>query len=293
MSIRVLLTRLCIISGLCCSGATAVAADMEALSDEALSDVRGGDGISFAANVNFNAGAFTLGGFTDTNGYHGVTDTGGNPASLAMNNLAITGVFVSTFDIVSGAAMGIPDYVNLAFPILGPGVNVFNISYDQAINDNGNTFGTGVTIQNLAFNGSSLQLSPNASGGVGFGVSLNMAIDNVLLQPTGVGNSAGQMSFSGIKLGAASGGFPSTVPNDPWVLADLAAQPGIFTIAVDSDSNPYVELGIGWPTGSTPAQSGSLQINDIKFTTPSGNIDIGASSIGSIQIQYLNIKLKS
>jgi hypothetical protein len=277
MKARVLLAHLCIIGGLCCSG-TAAAADMQPLSDEALSDVRGGDGVSFLANLNFSSSAFTL----------GVTNPDGNPASLALNNLAITGVIAMTYDIVSGAATGTSDYVNLAFPTLGI-ANDLNMAYNLAVTANGSTLGTGVTFQNMAFNGSSLQLLPAAGGGANFGLALNMAVGNVLLQPNGIGNTSGQMSISGITLGAAA----STVANAPWVLADIVAQPGIFTIAVDSGGTPYVELGIGWPTGSTPAASGSLHINDINFATPSGNVNLGASSIGSMQIQYLNIKLKS
>jgi hypothetical protein len=280
MRARVLLAHLCIIGGLCCSGTVAVAADMQPLSDEVLSDIRGGDGISFLANLNITSNAFTL----------GVSDTAGNPATLAFNNIAITGPAAWTLDVVGGGASS--DFVNFGIPAIGFS-NPLSMSFDLAVTANGSTFGTGVSFQNMLFNGSSLQLTPNTVSGVNFGLGLNMAVGNVLLQPNGVGNTSGQMSFSGITVGAATTGAPNSVGIAPWVIADLVAQPGIFAAAVDSGGNPYIEIGIGWPTGPTPAASGSIQINDIKFATPSGNVDLGASSIGSMQIQYLNIKLKS
>jgi hypothetical protein len=258
------------------ASAAAGAADMLPLSDAALADVQGRDGLSFAVKLNANVGSATL----------GVADSAGNPAAMNFNNLAVTGVIAGTVDVMSGTP-GSPDFVNWAFPNIG-GTNSLQIGYDLVVTANGSSLGTSIMFQNLAFNGSSMQwTTSSANGGATFGLALNMAIDNVWLQPNGRGNSSGQMSVSGIKLGAA--GSTGT----PWVIADVAAQPGILNAVTDAGGNTNVQLGIGWPTVPGTAPTGSLQIDNMTFSTPGGNVNLGASSIGSMQIQYLNIKFKS
>jgi hypothetical protein len=176
--------------------------------------------------------------------------------------------------------------MNWASPIID-GANNLQFGYDLLVNANGSSLGTGVQMQNIVFGGSSLQLTSNASGGVSLGLGLNLSIGDVLLQPNGRGNTNGQLALSGIVIGAA--GSNGTAP---WVLADINAQPGVLNVVNDASGNSEVQLGIGWPTTPGTAPSGSLQIGNITFTTPNGNVNLGSSSIGSMQIQYLNVKLK-
>lgn len=258
---------------------TAMAANastMSPLDDAALADVRGRDGISLLVDLNVHIGSSTFGTY----------DTSANPAFLSLNNIEVKGLVAAMVDILPGAS-GSPDYSNIFFPAMN-GANTLQKSYDLVIAADGKSFGTSITFQNLAFAGSGVQWTTSNIGGVAFGLGLNVAIDNVLLQPNGRSNTSGQMAMSGIKLGPASGTGAAS-----WVMADVATQPGFFNIPVDASGTSNFQLGIGWPTGQSEAASGSLKIDNIMFNTPSGNVNLGASSIGSMQIQYLNIKFKS
>lgn len=267
----------CALLGLWCIGAAAGAANLRPLSDEALSDVRGRDGLSFAVSLNEHIGSYTI----------GTSDSAGNPAALRFNNLATTGVIACALDIMPGAS-GSPDYVNLAFVPIG-GFNILQTVSDMVVAANAISFSTSVMFQNMAFNGSSMQLTTSASAGVTFGMGVNLSIGNVLLQPNGQGNASGQMAISSVTLGAAG-----SAAGSPWVLADVTTQPGTFNIATDMSGNQYPQLTIGWPTSpGTAAASGSLQIGNITFNTPTGSVNLGSSSIGSMQVQYLNIKFRS
>jgi hypothetical protein len=252
------------------------ATNVQPLDDAALSDVRGGDGVSFAINLNANIGSVTIGS----------TDTDGNPATLSQNNVIVTGTIASTLDLTAGAA-GTPSYINWVFPSIA-GANNLQFGYDLLVNANGSSFGTSVQLQNLAFGGSSMQMTPYINTGITFGLGLNLQIGNILLQPNGRGIAAGQMDLSGIVVSAAGSGGTA-----PWILADINAQPGVINVVTDTSGNPNLQWGIGWPTTPGTAPSGSVTINNITFTTPDGNVNLGSSSIGGMQIQYLNIKFHS
>lgn len=250
------------------------AAELLALGDAELAGVQGRGGLSFAMDLHSSIGSMS----------YTTTDAAGNPSSISLNNFVATGAIFETFDIVAGAS-GEPDVANWAFPYITSS-KPLQVSYDLAIMANGSTLGTGLTLKNIAFAGSSVQWTTSRTlGGVAWGLALNLAIDQVLLQPNGRGNTAGQMSLSGIKLEAAGGG-------GPWVIANVATQTGAFNILADPGGD-RLQLGIGWPVAPADAASGSLKIDNITFTTPGGNVDLGSSSIGSMQIQYLNIKIKS
>lgn len=254
---------------------SANATDIKPLDDKALSDVRGGDGLSFAANLNVNIGSIAL----------GITDSASNPATLAFNKTTTTGIITSTLDVFSTSSNG-QTYINWAFPLIN-GANTLQYGYDLSVLANGNTLGTGIQFQDIGFGGSSVQLTSNDSGGVSWGLGLNLNIGSLQLQPNGRGNTSGQMAISGVVMGAA--GSNGTAP---WVLADINTQPGIVNIVNDASGNPELQLGIGWASTPGAAASGSLQIGNITFTTPNGNVNLGSSSIGSMQIQYLNVRLK-
>ena len=255
---------------------TAMAGDLQPLDDGALSEIRGRDGVSFAVNANVNIGSISI----------GVTDTDANPATLNMNNVNVTGTIATTMDLVGGTN-GSPSYINWAFPDITT-TNPLQFGFDLLVNANGTSLGTGVQLQNVSLNGSSFQMTPYINTGITFGMGVNLQIGNALLQPNGRGNTAGQMSLSGISLSAAGSNGSA-----PWVLADINAQPGIINIVTDANGNPNLQWGIGWPTagaGTAAPSSGSLQVNNVTFTTPDGTVNLGSSSIGSMQVQYLNVR---
>ena len=95
------------------------------------------------------------------------------------------------------------------------------------------------------------------------------------------------MVISGVKVGG-------TTEDTPWVMADLKTQPGTFRVIGDGNGNSNFQFGIGWPTGTTEAATGRMSIDKVAFMDPSGvpTTNLGSSSIGSMQIQYLNIKIR-
>lgn len=266
------LTRRLALLGLCSVCTLAGALGLQPLGDEALAEVGGRDGVSFAVAVNQHLGSFVWGSY----------DTLGAPATLVRHDFSLSGTFLSTLDIRRGAP-GQPDFIDWSYPLIAT-TKPLQMAYDLAITANGSTLGTGVTFQNIVLAGGSMQWTTSPGGGITFGLAVNTSVDQVLLQPTR-GNTAGQMAVSGVKLSGASAG-------SPWVLADVAAQPGEFHVLNDAGGD-QLQWTLNWPSLSTEAGIGRLQINNMTFTTPTGSVDLGSSSIGSMQIQYLNVKFKS
>ena len=58
-------------------------------------------------------------------------------------------------------------------------------------------------------------------------------------------------------------------------------------------------MQIGWPTTSDPVAAAALRIDNISFTTaglngaPATVTNLGAASIASLQINYLDIKFRT
>jgi hypothetical protein len=69
----------------------------------------------------------------------------------------------------------------------------------------------------------------------------------------------------------------------------VTGQAGIFNVRTDAAGNPSMHIGIGWPDANG-APAGTLQIGNISFQSTAGNVDLGSSRIGSIQLQYLDVK---
>lgn len=253
---------------------SSVAANLQTLNDDALSDVQGRDGVSFLLGLNVNIGSINV----------GVYDTDNNPASIILNKVALSGTLGVKFDI-SPSVPGMPDLINISLPDITSN-HPLQYAYDLEIVANGRSLGSSAVYQNMSYVGSNMQWTTSGSGGLAFGLGLNMAVDNVFLQPNGRGNSAGQMNVSGLKVANADG------KGGPWVIADVVNQPGSFRVVNDASGNSSFQLGVAWPDVQKDAPAGSLHIDNVSFTTPTGKVDLGASSIASMQIQYLNVKFK-
>lgn len=262
---------------------------MQPMADSDLSAVRGRDGVSFDLN-----------GFA-MNGDVRVTYTAPSGASIYKGNLAASrsdasDAFADPYriDIVPGMG-GLADVMHLAFPANGAGEQRWQFAYDWGVQANGITSDNGaVVISDMVFRGGGLQFStPQNVDGIAWGAALRIDIGQLAYRPQGRSDPLGQMALSNIQLGAvdANGNFTG----EPWQLAHVASQPGILN-ALNDDSGPRLHVGIDWPDGrfgNGEAPAGGLAIGNISFNNPSGgSVDLGSSRIGSIQIQYLDVKFR-
>lgn len=259
---------------ICAVSAASFAANLQTLNDDALSDVQGRDGVSFLLGLNANIGSINV----------GVYDNENNPASIILNKVALTGTLGVKFDILPSVP-GMPDLINISLPDISSN-HPLQYAYDLEIVANGRSLGTSVTYQDMSYVGSNMQWTTSGSGGLAFGLGLKMSAENIFFQPNGRGIASGQMNVNGLKVANADG------TGTPWVIADVANQPGSFRVVNDANGNTNFQLGIAWPDVQKDAPAGSLQVDNISFTTPTGKVDLGSSSIGSMQIQYLNVKFK-
>ena len=288
---------LCCALVLACTAATAGAQGLQPLSDDVLSSVQGRDGVSFdLANFSMSGDArFT---------YHAPSPS---TASAYVGSIHATrsddpaNPFGDPyrFDIVKGAT-GMADVLTLSFPGNANGAQKWQAAYDWGVNADGIAFeGGSIVLKDVAFYGGGIQwTTPRVDDGIAFGLGLRVDIGNLLLRPRGRGDitqaePAGvteQMNLRGVRVGAvdSNGNFLNT----PWRIADVATQPGIFNAVTDDAGNARLRIGIDWPDANGAALGG-LQIDNLSFRSDvSGNVDLGSSRIGSMQIQYLDIKFK-
>lgn len=283
----------------------ASAAGLEPLSDSALSSVRGGDGVSFDLNN------FSLSGDAKIT----YTAPTGNTATISNVYLArsddTSNPFGDPYTLDVRSATGLGDVIELMFPKNSSGIMKWQCAYDWGVNANGIAFdGGSVVIQDLVFYGGGLQLyTPRNSDGIGFGLALNLSIENILLRPRGrdditnPDSTAEQMRFSKIRLGAVDSNgnflFDSNGNRVPWRIADAETQPGVINTVTDSNDSTKsnLHIGIDWPDLDRAPQGaaiGGLEIQNISFgnSTSPTQFNLGASRIGTMQIQYLDIRFK-
>jgi hypothetical protein len=266
---------------------------LEPLPDSALSKIGGRDGMSF------NLSNFAMSGNTVLR-YH----TPGDRGSIGIGNLAasrsdnVDAPFADPYrlDVIKGSA-GRADIVNIAMPQNLLGREAWQIAFDFDVEDQGFVVrGGSVILKDLVYYGGGVQWSTPALGeGLAFGLSTRMEIGSLALQPNGRAAAGEAMVLSNLRIGAAT--EDGSAPVAPWRLADVRAQAGIFNVRTDDAGNARLHIGINWPEAGASAAAGTLQIGNIGFRSDAPNtlgasVDLGSSRIGSIQLQYLDIKFR-
>jgi hypothetical protein len=266
---------------------------LEPLPDSALSKIGGRDGMSF------NLSNFAMSGNTVLR-YH----TPGDRGSIGIGSLAasrsdnVDAPFADPYrlDVIKGSA-GRADIVNIAMPQNLLGREAWQIAFDFDVEDQGFVVrGGSVMLKDLVYYGGGVQWSTPALGeGLAFGLSTRMEIGSLALQPNGRAAGGEAMVLSNLRIGAAT--EDGSAPVAPWRLADVTAQAGIFNVRTDDAGNARLHIGINWPEAGASAAAGTLQIGNIGFRSDAPNnlgasVDLGSSRIGSIQLQYLDIKFR-
>ncbi|MYN47181.1 hypothetical protein GTP23_19240 [Pseudoduganella sp. FT93W] len=262
---------------------------LEPLSDAAMSAVRGRDGVSFDLNGFAMSGDARV-SYTTPIGTTLYVEK--FAASRSDNPLPFSDPY--RLDIVAGAP-GLADVVNIAFPQNTYAQQRWQMAYDWGITADGVTREqSSVVIKDLVLYGGGLQFTtPQVNDGVAFGAALRMDIGQLSLRPRGRTDDTEAMVWNGIHVGAVDGSGMFT--NTPWMLANVASQPAVIN-ALSDETGPRLHIGIDWPDsryGSGVAPAGGIVVDNISFVSPGQpTVDLGSSRIGSIQIQYLDIKFK-
>lgn len=265
------------------------AAAMEPMSDAALSKVRGRDGMSFnLANFAMNGDATLR--YT----------TPGNMGSLSIGNMAVSrsdnteAPFADPYMIdVLASPAGRADIITLSRPLNTAGKELWQIAYDVAVEANGTTLGTSLVSKDVAHYGGGMQwTTPRDSDGLAWGYAVRTDIGSFSVQPNGKSASGEALVFAGIKIGAAAG--DGTVSASPWRIADVSNQPGIFNARTGADGKSNLHFGIDWPDAGGPgAAVGAITVDNITFrSATTGDVNLGSSRIGGLQIQFLDVKFR-
>jgi hypothetical protein len=162
------------------SSIASYASALTPIADKDLSAVSGRDGVSIAADLNVNIGDFTY------------TNTSANGGSVAFKNIALTGTFAMTLDVISGASFFNP--AGLATG--GTGGEAFSVLGLSTSNDPlalGGFYAGGdvvkIAIPKLAVDGSAHKLNMSV-GAISMGGSSasfgSMALHDIQLQGTSV-----------------------------------------------------------------------------------------------------------
>ena len=212
-----------------------------------------------------------------------------------------------TFKLYSRAGMA--DVVQWTAPQNANGLLKWQFATDWKITTPDSVFdGCSLIVRDFQNFGSRFEITtPSAAGtqGMAWGSAVRVSIGDVLIRPRGrddmsnpdAPGATNQLRIQGIHISSA------TDSNAPWVLADVTAQPGILN-AVTENGQSYLHLGIGWATNpdvETPA--GKVVVDNITFRNnaptymdpmtgaATNTLNLGSSSIGSMQIQYLDLKM--
>jgi hypothetical protein len=266
---------------------------LEPLPDSALAKVAGRDGMSFnLSNFAMSGNAVLRYTTPDGRGSFGI----GNLAASRSDNLDAPFADPYRMDVISGGP-GRADIVNITMPQNLAGREAWQIAFDFDVDAGGfDVRGGSVILKDLIYYGGGLQWSTPANGdGLAFGLSTRMEIGSLALQPNGRASTGEALVLSNVRIGAATG--DGSAPVAPWRVADVGSQAGIFNARMDEAGNARLHIGINWPDAGAAAATGTLQIGNISFRSDgvgngAGNLDLGSSRIGAIQLQYLDIKFR-
>lgn len=284
-----------------CALALPAAFAMTPLADADLQAVRG-------AGIAFNLKDFSLSGDI------ALTYEGRDGQYIALKKLSVSrsddlaATFSDPYTMTVSSRAGLPDVVRWTDPLNVKGLLKWQFATDWSIGTSAGVFeGGSLVVQDLQSRGSHFSVtSPSVAGqeGIVWGSGVRMDIGSVLIRPRGrddVSNADApgathQLRLQGIHISDVDG-------VSPWVLADVTAQPGIFN-AVTENGQSFLHLGIGWNTDPyTETRAGKVEIDNITFRNDqatyvnpmtglaANTLNLGASSIGSMQIQYLDMKL--
>ena len=266
------------------------AGTMQPLADDELAAVRGADGLAFNLSNFSLSGPLTLS--------YGMP---GGGASLSLSNLSLSrsddpsATFSDPYQLKVLRRDGLADVIRLTEPQNASGLLKWQFAADWRVDADGISHdGGALVLQDLVTRGGSLTLTTPATPGVegvAFGLALNLEIGQLRLMPRGRDNTSEQLQITGLRLGAASDS--GTLLGTPWALADATLQPGLFNAQTDAGGASYLHLQIGWPTTAAGAPLGGLQIDNISFKSDAGVMDLGSSRIGTMQIQFMDVKLRA
>jgi hypothetical protein len=294
------LTRLAVLAT-CVFGGQAIHA-MTALNDADLQAVRG-------AGIAYNLKDFSFTGDV------GLTYEGKPGQTIELNKLTLSrsddaaATFTDPYVMKLYSRVGLPDVIQWTEPLNANGLLKWQFATDWKVSTPGTVFdGGALIVRDLQSYGGRFEITtPSTAGaeGVVWGSAIRLNIGDVLIRPRGrdditnpdAPGATNQLRIQGIHISSA------TDSNAPWVLADVTAQPGIFN-AVTENGQSYLHMGIGWATNpnvETPA--GKVEIDNITFRNSTATymdpmtgaatntLNLGSSSIGSMQIQYLDLKM--
>lgn len=264
------------------------AAALEPLPDSALAKVAGRDGMSFNLSNFAMSGNAELRYYAPGGGSIGI----GNLAASRSDNTDAPFADPYRLDIIAGSA-GRADIINIAFPENAAGREVWQVAYDFGVNASGFDVRNGsVILKDLVYYGGGMQWSTPAVGdGLAFGLAARIDLGSLTLAPNGREATGEAMVLSNIKIGAATA--DGSAPTAPWRIADVTSQAGIFNARTDAAGNASLHIGVNWPDAGQAAPSGTLQIGNISFRSDAGaSMDLGSARIGSIQLQYLDVKFR-
>ena len=248
---------------------------MQPLADTELASVHGRDGLAFNLQNFSLSGPLTL-------TYTAPGESGG---SLWLGNLSLSrsddaaSTFSDPYTLrVLSRGAGLADVIRLGEPLNASGLLKWQFAADWGVNASGIDFqGGALVVQDLVTRGGSVTLTTPATPGVegiAFGLALRADIGNLTLRPRGRDDASEQWRLSGIHLGAA----------------------GIVNAITDANGTSMLHIGIGWPTTAAGAPLASLVVDSLVFKSdslPGGMLDLGSSRIGTMQIQYLDVKLRA
>lgn len=204
-------------------------------------------------------------------------------------------------DIV--ARSGLADAFELAFPDNPDGLAKWRLAWDWGVDAGGVARDAGaLMVRDLVLQGGGAQMStPVGRDGVAWGLGIKAQIADVYWLSRGQDVAlwsdpsavADGLRASGVRIGAGLiDPAASSLPGAPWQVAEVTRQPGILNVERGEDGMPRLHFGIGWPVAGE-AGVGAMSVDSLRFMSGGSTVvDLGASRINGIQIQFLDVKFR-